>query len=358
MRNRTILWWGRSDPDYSRNRILIQVLQECGWSIRYFSPRFSLLGDVEARLRCLPRPDLVWLPCFRQRDLAAAKRYCRRRQIPLLADPLISAYDKQVLEREKLAPESRQARRLLAWERGLFAGLDCLLADTAAHANFFHEALGADPAKIVVVPVGAEEARFHALQDRFRDPGRQLEVLFFGSFIPLQGPQIIIDAARLYRGPSVRWSLIGDGPLLNATQRLAEGLETVKFESWVRYEELPRRIAAADILLGIFGATPKAQRVVPNKVYQAAACGRPVVTMASAAYPEALLQSADSGFYWVTPNSPQQLADVVAGLASAPEKLEAAGRAARLSYDRYLSTAIIRRQLAAALASLGFPIEP
>jgi len=348
-----ILWWGHFDPDYSRNRILRQVLAELGWDIRDFRPRLSPFGDLEANLVGVESPDLVWVPCFRQRDIGAARRWSGRRGVPLLADPLISAYDKQVFERAKFSAESVRGRRLLKRERDRLRAADCVLADTFAHAEFFRETLGVKDEKIFVVPVGAEEGHFQALPARARDANEPLQVLFYGSFIPLQGPRVIVEAARRYRGPPVSWHLVGDGPLLEECRRLAADLPHVHFEPWVPYRELPARIGRADILLGIFGITPKARRVIPNKVYQAAACGRPVVTMESPAYPEALHEGKNTGFSWVPPGDAESLAAAVARLAGQPGELAAWGGRARASYLEFLSVAHIRRRLAAALEFLG-----
>lgn len=346
---KTVLWWGRFDPDYSRNRVLRQAYAALGWRVADFHPLLSPLGDIEALLRRPPRADLVHVPCFRQRDIAAATRYARRHGVPLLIDPLISAYDKQLFERGKFRETSARAGWLRGREQRLFQGADLVLADTPEHARFFAETLGVAPSRLHVVYVGAEESLFtpgtpHA-------PNSPIEVLFYGSFIPLQGPQVIVEAARLYNGPPVRWVLLGSGPLLSECRRKARGLANVVFESWLPYTQLPERIRRADILLGVFGATPKAQRVIPNKVFQALACGKPLVTCTAPAYPAELLTRQGSGIVWLPAGDAGALARAVAGIAAQSEQLAALGAQARASYERFFSSQQVQSQFQRALES-------
>lgn len=348
--SRTVLWWGRFDPDYSRNRILRQCFADLGWRVLDFRPHLSMLADWQAALHRLPKVDLVWLPCFRQRDLAAARRWSRRHGLPLIADPLISAYDKQVFERGKFAAGSAQAERLRAWEGELLRSADLLIADTPAHAEFFAQTFAVAPNKIQVVHVGAEAALFQATPLPPYDGQRPLEALFFGSFIGLQGPETIVEAARCYQGPSVRWVLLGDGPLKAECQRRAQGLANVAFEPWLAYAQLPARIAQADIVLGVFGASDKAGRVIPNKVFQALACGRPVVTREGAGYPPEL--QSDGGIVRLPPADPAALAQAVAKLADQAATMSELGRQARVSYERYFGERVIADELAAALAAV------
>jgi glycosyltransferase involved in cell wall biosynthesis len=347
----TILWWGRFDADYSRNRILRRHLAGLGWELIDFSPRLRPLATLESRFRLARIPALVWVPCFRQRDVAGAARWSRRHRVPLVFDPLISAYDKQVFERGKFPPDSRRARRLLHWEQRRFAMADRLLADTEEHARYFVGTLRVPWERVRVVPVGAEESLFFpgGVDAGLNGPP---EVLFFGSFIALQGPEIIAEAARSYRGPAVRWRFIGHGPLLERCRQLAGSLTNVTFDPWVPYEELPAAIRRADILLGIFGSGAKAGRVIPNKVYQALACGRPVVTRSSPAYPKALAKGDETGLTWIEGGNPGALAEAIARLASDPARLPRLECQARLSYESYFSAAVVRRDLENALGSL------
>lgn len=346
------LWWGRFDPGYSRNRILRKLFAEMGWQVKDFHPRFARVADWEAGLYRLPRPDLVWVPCFRQRDLAAASRWATRHGVPLVFDPLISAYDKQVDERGKLNAGGSRAQKLLAWEQALFQRADRIIADTPAHADYFAQVLGVPRKHLAVVHVGAEEALFKPERLASDAGGNPLELLFYGSFIPLQAPQVVIEAARLYQGPPVKWVLLGQGPLRRVCEEKARGLANVTFEDWMPYEKLPARIHRADILLGVFGTTPKAGRVIPNKVFQSLACGRPVVTRSASAYPEALVAAENSGLVWTPAGDAQSLADRAAALAADPGKLRLLGEAAANTSRQYFSESALRHQLNAALNDL------
>ena len=344
---RTVLWWGRFDPDYSRNRILRQALVRLDWELQDFRPRISRLGHLEATLRGVKKPDLLWLPAFRQRDMTAAATWAARHGVPIIFDPMISSYDKQVFERQKFTEQSASARKLLKQEQAIFAAADLVLADTAGHAAFFTETLNMPTAKVRVVALGAEEGLFTPAPMAEKSPDAPLEVLFFGSFIGLQGPEIIIEAAK--RCPAqVRWTMLGDGPLKEACEAAAAGHPAIKFEGYLPYDQLPARIQQADILLGVFGISAKAERVIPNKVYQALACGRPVITRHSTAYPG----GETTGLLQIPEGDPEALATTVADLAKNRHELAARGQAAENYYAENFSMDTIRAQLADALTEV------
>lgn len=347
---KTVLWWGRSDPRYSRNSIMRQLFSELGWQIIDFSPAISLLADIEVIFRKVPEVDLVWVPCFRQKDLAAAARWAKKKKVPLVFDPLISAYDKQVWEREKFSEHSKQAKKLLDWEGSLFLSADHVIADTEQHADFYARSFGISAKQLSVLPVSAEETVF---SPREHTPtNRPLRVLFYGSFIGLQGPDVIADAILLYTGPAIEFYFIGEGPLRQQTEAKLNGLDNVHFSDWLEYKQLPQRISEVDLCLGIFGSTQKTQRVIPNKVYQALACARPVVTCQSGAYPESLTNASDSGIYFVPANNPGALAQQLATLAEQPELVHKAGEQACLSYQQCFSNAALKDKLSYLLRSI------
>ncbi len=161
-----------------------------------------------------------------------------------------------------------------------------------------------------------------------------------------------MDAANLYRGPPVRWCLVGDGPLRASCQHRVQTGTEIQFEDWIPYQGLPARIAEADVVLGIFGNTPKAERVVPNKLCQALAIGRPVVTRASPAISERLGRLEDTGLFMIPPNDPVMLANTIAGLAQTPSALEELGKRANETYFRYFSSNRVSDALISAVGDL------
>lgn len=357
-----ILFWGRFGnygPDYPRNRVVIEALEGLGHRVCRFTPRLSAFGDIEAALRGLPRPDLLWVPCFRQRDLGAAHRFARRQRIPLVFDPLISSYDKQVNERQKFSADSVRGRRLLGWERQLFALPEVVVADTHGHLEYFQQTLGVPREKLVVIPVGAEEELFRYQTVQEKTAAAPLEILFFGTFIGLHGIEQIIEAIGLYQGPPVRWRLLGEGPLKASCEARVAELKRehptldIAFEGWRPLVELPKRLAQADAFLGIFGASAKALRVIPNKVYQGLALGRPIITAATAAFPAELRAGENSGLFWCRPGEPADLAAAVGRLVGRREDLLTLGAAARATFDRYFARPMIQRAVAEALTVSG-----
>ena len=144
-----------------------------------------------------------------------------------------------------------------------------MVADTEAHAAYYRErfglASGARRGRLgrrgggPVPPAETERPEFH--------------VLFVGKLIPLHGLETILAAARLV--PDVPFVIAGEGQL---APLLSDRPANVEHVPWIDYRDLPAAYRRAGCALGIFGAGEKAARVIPNKVFQALACARPVIT--------------------------------------------------------------------------------
>ena len=124
-------------------------------------------------------------------------------------------------------------------------------------------------------------------------------------------------------------------------------LPHVRTVDWVPYAELPARIAAADVVLGIFGKTAKARMVIPNKVYQAAAVGSAIVTADTPAIREVFVPG--ESVYAIEP-TPRALADALLALARDPALRARLAQGARAAVARVAAADVRAARLRAALA--------
>lgn len=257
--------------------------------------------------RRAPRPDAVLVGYLGHLDVLLAAALFRR--VPVVLDYLVSGAD--------TARDRRQAGRvrlglLQALDTAALAAAEVVVVDTAEHLDLL-------PARYrnraVVAPVGA--AAVWRPSPRPADPG-PLRVIFFGVYTPLQGAPVIGAALGLLADePGVVALMIGAGQDLAATRAAAAGNPRVRWERWVDADRLPGLVSAYDVCLGIFGTTPKAQRVVPNKVFQGAAAGCAVVTSDTPPQRRLLGDAA----VLVPPGDPEALAGALRELAADREKL-------------------------------------
>jgi glycosyltransferase involved in cell wall biosynthesis len=259
-------------------------------------------------------------------DLPAARRAARGR--PVVFNPLVSLADTLVGDRRRFRPRSLPARVLETIDRRAFRNADVVVADTAAHAHFFAELAGLD--EVAVCFVGAEERLFQA---GWLPPDRFV-ALFVGKLIPLQGVETILAAARA--APEIPFRVVGSGQLAPLLRDRPPNVEHVP---WVEYEELPGEIRAAGCSLGIFGTTEKTERVIPNKAFQALACGAPLVTADTPAARE-LLVDGESALL-VPPGDPTALAGAVRRLAADPDLARRIGAGGRTAYERHASEVVL-----------------
>ena len=89
---------------------------------------------------------------------------------------------------------------------------------------------------------------------------------------------------------------------------------------WQTAENIADEIEHADICLGIFGNTAKAQRVCPFKLYAYAAVGRPIITGHTQWLQNATANLHYRPFATVPVNDPEALANEIAALAENPER--------------------------------------
>jgi glycosyltransferase involved in cell wall biosynthesis len=178
-------------------------------------------------------------------------------------------------------------------------------------------------------------------------------VLYYGKYIPLHGVEYIIEAADLLRDSSaIEFELVGRGPTRARAEALAQEkhLANVKFTDWIEPAELPNYAARADILLGVFANSVQSTHIVPNKVYEALALGRPIVTGDS----ETSRSRFTNGQHalLIERCNPRALAEAIAKLSRDPELCERLALDGRRQFEAHFTPTVLGNRLFERLCQL------
>jgi len=282
---KTILFFGGYDPEYPRNRILRNGLRKTGFDVS--ECRADIKSKIITRYPLLTKRflgdnnkknDLIFVPDFRHKDVPLAWLLSRITGKKLIFDPLVSRYMTRVLDREDAREGSLTSCHNRNIDRVSMKLADLVLSDTEAHGDFYSEEFGIDRKKIRTLYIGFDDEHFHINDDR---PGSErFKILFYGSYLPLHGVDTIVKAAKLLADSPVSITMVGKGQTYSIARELARDIpcETISFRENVKSNQLCSLIGEHDLVLGIFGKTPKANIVIPNKIFQGSASGRPVIT--------------------------------------------------------------------------------
>ena len=151
---------------------------------------------------------------------------------------------------------------------------------------------------------------------------------------------------------NIQWDFLGWGAYKAETEAKAAGIRNVRFLDKVPYVKVPEVICAHDVVLGVFGTTEKASRVIGNKVYECMACARPTINEFCTGYPPEAKDCPAIKF--VPPGDAKAIADAVRAYRDDWARRDFYFAAARDFFDKHLSMAVIKGQLSSILADMGF----
>lgn len=252
----------RHNKDYSRFNIIKQFTQE-----------LKLKNDI-----------FILLPFSKNQFF---KNFFKRDRI--VNDFFISNYDTYVYDRKKITNKNPRAwwKYFQDWVNFRFSKY--ILSDTHEHFKYWETLFGKYQGKHFVFPVLADKEIYFPPKEEMKN--EKVKILFYGSFIPLHGIDIILNALSLMEknGLEFEANIIGKGQMYSKMKILFDslGLNNVQMNGeFINEKELAQQIREHDIILGIFGESVKAKSVVPNKLYQAVASQKTIVTMQSDAINE------------------------------------------------------------------------
>jgi len=294
-------FFGIYDRDYCRNAVIARGLESDGYSIVHcnVNPRlhkgigkYLLLIRERVKLRNY-RFDFVFV-AFPGYTCVLLARILFPKTL-LVFDVALSIRAANVEDRKLYGPMSPRGLRdfFLDWHSIRCA--DIVVLDSLEHIKVFGKRYGLPPGKTVRVLTGS--AVNAADFSRIRPPKDRFIVHFHGSFLPQHGIRYVLQAARILQDEKeVKFRLIGGGQSQKEMVRLAAdmGLANVAFTGRLpEFSQVLEELAGSHVSLGLFGEVERAQWVIVNKVVEAAAFGKAVITEKAPAMDEVFTDGKD-----------------------------------------------------------------
>jgi len=350
---KTVLFFGFYDRKYSRTKVLKVGFGQNGWEVEecHVDPRIYrgfgkyirlFLQGLKVRRK---KYDIV-LVGFPGHNAAPVARLLFGSKV--IFDAFLSQYETNVLDRKMYAANSWRARkdRLLdTWGCKLASKV---LLDTQSNINFFVKEFSLPQEKFIRVFVGADDELFFPAPT---PEEAEFTVHFHGTFIPVQGIQYIVEAADMLRNLGIHFRIVGHGQESSKIDAdiKRRGLEgVIERVPKVPVEQIPGFMAGAHIVLGLFGDNDRGLRAIPNKVYEAMAMGKAIITEDGSGIRE--LSYVAEMFLLVPPANARALADAILALKANSDKRLELGRKARAFFEHELMP---RKMVAGLLAALG-----
>jgi glycosyltransferase involved in cell wall biosynthesis len=136
-----------------------------------------------------------------------------------------------------------------------------------------------------------------------------------------------MEAAEILRAENVEFRLITRfnreyEKIKEMVEKL--DLENVKFFPEASKQEIAKKINEADVCLGVFGNNRKAQVVIPNKIVEAIACGKAVITGRQDVLKEIFVEN--ESILMCEPENPKDLANKILKLKNNQQLREEIGK--------------------------------
>jgi glycosyltransferase involved in cell wall biosynthesis len=213
-------------------------------------------------------------------------------------------------------------------------------------------ATGTSAEKVTVIPNAADLDLFNPDLDgsemrRAHDLDGRFSLAYFGTMGLANGLGFVLDAAAELKrraAQDIIFMLHGDGmerPLLEARAK-REGLDNVIFSGPTPKRQMAELVAAVDVCMTIFKNTPVLQTCSPNKLFDALAAGKPILTNMPGWLGD--IAEKDETGVLVQPDDPIDFANKAMWLRDHPDELKKfAVNARRLAKERFCRDMLARR---------------
>lgn len=328
---------------YSRTRNVIKALEAAGFELSVLAPAGrSKLHQPQLLWQFLRQSgefDVVLVGFYGQLLMPFVRAFSQK---PIVFDVYAATYGTMVDDRLQAKRGSLLARLFWLADHLAMSKADRIILDSDSQIAHFAARYRVDAHKFRRVFLCSDDSVVYPRETAASSS--RLLVHFHGEYAPFHGVDVILRAAKLLEGQPIDFQLIGSGITYERDRALAAelGLTSVRFIDSVPYAELAEHMSRADVCLGIFGKNPRADREFTNKVVEAMAVGKALVTRRNPTVSE-LLTDGESALL-VAPGDPRALADALLRLRLGQSALEV--------FRRHCSHAAFSAQLGEVLRSV------
>ncbi|MBQ7429760.1 MAG: glycosyltransferase [Butyrivibrio sp.] len=267
---------------------------------------------------------LGFLPQLLIKDIDSRLRRLDRKDVIIVSDFFLSLWDTITLDRQYVSPTGIIGRKLKKMDEAACRVSQMVITDTKANADFAVREFGANPEKSYAMYLLPNKEVYNAdhhntksdskQPETLSEKGNPFKVLYFGTGLPLQGTDIIVDAAEKLQGQDIIFTLVGN------IRGIDDKQSNVVVHKWLKQSELARLIAESDLCLaGHFaGDIDKADRTIPGKAYIYEMMNKPMILGDTRANRE--LFHEDNRHIFVSLGDSEELAEAIV-VAAAQRKI-------------------------------------
>jgi glycosyltransferase involved in cell wall biosynthesis len=326
-----VLMYGNIFRDY-RSQALVKILLDSGYHISLICPDFystkisglKFLYLIELLIKAY-FADVIYLSPMNSRFIKSAVWATKTFRKKLVVEMYISIYDtfvkdRKILKGKQIKAGSKQAEAMFKKDVLALTKSDFLVHTASHELTYWEKLLNIEIAqeKVFIAPNFNVSRLVH--QRKFQQDGN-LNICWWGTFIPLHGLENILPAMKILQTNKVKFTCNLFGVDNDLFTTYAEKIKLEQLEDYVFLRKdlsfadnsLPKYlIDNCDLALGIFGNTDKAYNTVPNKLIEALSMGIPTLTMKSPALKEFFEPKID---LWTCEATPKAIAESILSIA-------------------------------------------
>ena len=196
-----ILFITTKNIDYIRNTQEVRLLEENSKSVEVLhSTKKNYVGRImELWIRLLfmnlREIDIIFIGFAPQLILPFFKWKMRNKTV--IIDFFISIYDTMVHDRKKFKDKGVIAKLCYYIDYVTLRWADYVIADTKAHARYFVDEFKSEQSKFEILYLEADKTIYYPREQHKKEELKnKFVVLYFGSILPLQGVEVILEAIK------------------------------------------------------------------------------------------------------------------------------------------------------------------